>query len=101
MHFLTVAYAYSKRDIKTWAYQVQLLEVSSSGSARGSSVNGKATCAGKCKVTESKFPSQLMGETVCPSKAVTTRLTVPTSPGTRARPRMGPVLGPTAFGGCP
>ncbi|MET9463190.1 hypothetical protein ABZY05_51050, partial [Streptomyces canus] len=80
MHYLTVAYAYSKRDIKTWAYQVELLEVSSSGSARGSSVNGKATCAGKCKVTESKFPSQLMGASREPVGQFFLDTTIKTSP---------------------
>lgn len=80
MHFLTVAYAYSKRDIKTWAYQVQLLEVSSSGSATGSSVNGTATCAGKCKVAESKFPSQLMGASREPVGQFFLDTTIKTSP---------------------
>ncbi|MCS0605224.1 hypothetical protein NX794_29025 [Streptomyces sp. LP11] len=60
MHYLAVGYSYSKRDIKAWAYQVQLLQVSASGDGVGSSANGKGTCAGKCKVTESKFPSQAM-----------------------------------------
>ncbi|MFF3639368.1 NucA/NucB deoxyribonuclease domain-containing protein [Streptomyces sp. NPDC002250] len=58
MHYLAAGYAYSKRDIKAWAYQVELVEVSASGDAVGSSANGRGTCAGKCKVTESKFPSQ-------------------------------------------
>ncbi|MEU6351042.1 NucA/NucB deoxyribonuclease domain-containing protein [Streptomyces sp. NPDC047072] len=80
MHYLTVAYAYSKRDIKTWAYQVQLLEVSSSGVAKGSSVGGKATCAGKCKVTESKFPSQLMGASRDPVGQFFLDTTIKTSP---------------------
>ncbi len=62
MHYLAVAYSYSKRDIKAWAYQVELLQVSASGDAKGSSGSGKGTCGGKCKVTESKFPSQAMGK---------------------------------------
>ncbi|WP_166682984.1 NucA/NucB deoxyribonuclease domain-containing protein [Streptomyces aquilus] len=61
MHFLTVAYAYSNRTIAAWAYQVELLEVTSWGAAKGSSAGGSVKCTGKCKVTESKFPSQLIG----------------------------------------
>lgn len=80
MHFLVVAYAYSKRDLKTWAYQVELLEVSSSGAARGSSANGKATCAGKCKVTESKFPSQPMSASKEPVGQFFLDTTIKTSP---------------------
>ncbi|MGI5365145.1 NucA/NucB deoxyribonuclease domain-containing protein [Streptomyces iakyrus] len=60
MTYLIRAYAYSKRDIKTWAYQVELMEVTSSGEAKGASVSGSSRCAGKCKVTESTFPSQTM-----------------------------------------
>ncbi|SEE65836.1 Deoxyribonuclease NucA/NucB [Streptomyces sp. 2231.1] len=62
MHYLAVGYSYSKRDIKAWAFQVELLQVSASGDAKGSSANGKGTCGGKCKVTETKFPSQAMGQ---------------------------------------
>ncbi|MEU8993130.1 NucA/NucB deoxyribonuclease domain-containing protein [Streptomyces sp. NPDC048558] len=80
MHYLTRAYAYSKRDIKTWAYQVELLEVSSSGAARGSSANGKGTCAGKCKVTESKFPSQPMSTSKEPVGQFFLDTTIKTSP---------------------
>ncbi|MER6633515.1 NucA/NucB deoxyribonuclease domain-containing protein [Streptomyces sp. NPDC000987] len=80
MHYLAVAYAYSKRDIKTWAYQVELLEVTSSGSAKGSSASGKATCAGKCKVAESKFPSQLMGASKDPVGQFFLDTTIQTSP---------------------
>jgi hypothetical protein len=61
MHYLAVGYSYSERDIKAWAYQVELVQVSASGDAVGSSAKGKGTCSGKCKVTESKFPSQAMG----------------------------------------
>ncbi|MGW5036373.1 NucA/NucB deoxyribonuclease domain-containing protein [Streptomyces nigra] len=60
MHFLVRAYAYSARDVKTWAYQVELMEVSSSGTLRGVNAAGRVKCAGKCKVSESKFPSQPM-----------------------------------------
>jgi hypothetical protein len=61
MHYLTRAYAYGARDLKTWAYQVELMQVSSSGSGTGSSAGGKGKCNGKCKVTGSTFPSQRMG----------------------------------------
>ncbi|MGW6928383.1 NucA/NucB deoxyribonuclease domain-containing protein [Streptomyces sp. NPDC054950] len=60
MHYLTRAYAYSGRDVKNWAYQVELMQVSATGSAVGMSASGRATCAAKCKVTDSKFPSQPM-----------------------------------------
>ncbi|MFF7928993.1 NucA/NucB deoxyribonuclease domain-containing protein [Streptomyces mirabilis] len=63
MHYLTVAYAYSVRDDKRWAYQVQLEQVSSSGAATGSSGSGSGTCAGKCKVHHGDFPSQPMSQT--------------------------------------
>ncbi|GAB2889667.1 hypothetical protein GCM10027074_67430 [Streptomyces deserti] len=62
MEYLVRAYAYSKRDIKTWAYQVELMEVTSWGAAKGASAEGNGKCAGKCKVTESTFPSQRMGK---------------------------------------
>jgi hypothetical protein len=58
--YLVRAYAYSKRDIKTWAFQVELMEVSSWGAAKRSSASGSAKCAGKCKVSESTFPPQMM-----------------------------------------
>jgi hypothetical protein len=61
MKYLVRSYAYSKRDIKTWAYQVELMEVSSWGAAKGASANGSGKCYGKCKVTKSTFPSQSMG----------------------------------------
>ncbi|MFD3622453.1 NucA/NucB deoxyribonuclease domain-containing protein [Streptomyces sp. NPDC058676] len=60
MNYLVRAYAYSGRDVKNWAYQVELMQVSATGSAVGMSASGRATCAGKCKVTDSKFPSQSM-----------------------------------------
>ncbi|MGW7405929.1 NucA/NucB deoxyribonuclease domain-containing protein [Streptomyces sp. NPDC054833] len=62
MHYLIVGYAYSKYDINAWAYQVEILQVNASGDAVGSSANGKGTCAGKCKVTETKFPSQALSQ---------------------------------------
>ncbi|GGU67828.1 NucA/NucB deoxyribonuclease domain-containing protein [Streptomyces daghestanicus] len=62
MQFLVRAYAYSKRDIKTWAYQVELMEVSSTGTLKGVDAAGQAKCAGKCKVAESTFPSQPMSK---------------------------------------
>ncbi|MGW2520821.1 NucA/NucB deoxyribonuclease domain-containing protein [Streptomyces sp. NPDC001617] len=58
MHYLVVAYAYSAYDINRWAYQVEVEQVSASGAAVGSSADGSGTCAGKCKVNDSKFPSQ-------------------------------------------
>jgi hypothetical protein len=60
LNYLVRAYAYSGRDVKNWAYQVELMQVSATGSAVGMSASGRATCAGKCKVTDSKFPSQTM-----------------------------------------
>ncbi|MFF4542206.1 NucA/NucB deoxyribonuclease domain-containing protein [Streptomyces aureus] len=80
MHYLTVAYAYGVRDIKTWAYQVELLQVSASGVAVGSSAGGKGTCAGKCKVTESKFPSQAMSASGEPVGQFFLDTTIQTSP---------------------
>ncbi|WP_225827124.1 NucA/NucB deoxyribonuclease domain-containing protein [Streptomyces naphthomycinicus] len=62
MHYLVIAYAYSDYSIERWAYQVELVQVSASGDAKGSSANGKGTCKGKCKVNDSKFPSQKMGQ---------------------------------------
>jgi hypothetical protein len=63
LDYLVRAYAYGKRDIKTWAYQVELMEVDSWGEAKGLSANGSTKCAGKCKTTESTFPSQVMSKT--------------------------------------
>ncbi|WP_328841915.1 NucA/NucB deoxyribonuclease domain-containing protein [Streptomyces europaeiscabiei] len=80
MHYLAVGYAYSKRDSKTWAYQVELLHVSSSGAAKGSSANGKATCEGKCDVAESKFPSQLISASKEPVGQFFVDTTIKTSP---------------------
>ncbi|MGW7260490.1 NucA/NucB deoxyribonuclease domain-containing protein [Streptomyces sp. NPDC054834] len=62
MHYLVVAYAYSDYGVERWAYQVELMQVNASGDAVGSSANGKGTCAGKCKVNDSKFPSQAMSQ---------------------------------------
>jgi hypothetical protein len=62
MHYLVRAYAYSGRDVKNWAYQVELMQVSSTGQAVGMRASGRATCSGKCKVTESTFPSQPMSQ---------------------------------------
>ncbi|MCK8438545.1 hypothetical protein G3I77_37825 [Streptomyces sp. D2-8] len=80
MHYLVRAYAYSVRDQKKWAYQVELMEVTSSGSARGSSANGAAKCAGKCKVIESTFPSQLISQSKEPVGQFFQETTIKTSP---------------------
>ncbi|MDX3749634.1 NucA/NucB deoxyribonuclease domain-containing protein [Streptomyces sp. AK08-02] len=57
--YLFIGYSFTARDSKTWAYQVQLLEVSRWGRAVGGTrVSGSAYCTGKCKVTDSDFPSQ-------------------------------------------
>jgi hypothetical protein len=60
LNYLVRAYAYSERNVGNWAYQVELMQVSATGEAVGMSASGKATCTGKCKVTDSKFPSQAM-----------------------------------------
>lgn len=80
MHYMVRAYAYSARDIGRWAYQVELLEVSSSGAAKGSSAGGKATCAAKCKVEDSKFPSQMMTASKDPVGQFFLDTTIKTSP---------------------
>lgn len=80
MHYLVVAYAYSQRTSKTWAYQVELLHVTSSGKAKGSSANGKATCAGQCKVAESKFSSQAISASKEPVGQFFLDTTIKTSP---------------------
>ncbi|MFJ1975306.1 NucA/NucB deoxyribonuclease domain-containing protein [Streptomyces sp. NPDC087903] len=57
--YLVIGYSFTARDSKTWAYQVQLLEVSRWGQGvSGTRVHGSASCAGKCKVTNRDFPSQ-------------------------------------------
>ncbi|NEA86649.1 hypothetical protein G3I38_18030 [Streptomyces sp. SID7958] len=80
MHYITRAYAYSARDVKTWAYQVELLEVNSSGVAKGSSAVGSGTCAGKCKVTKSTFPPQAMSKSKEPVGQFFLDTTIKTSP---------------------
>ncbi|KOV58787.1 hypothetical protein ADK64_35595 [Streptomyces sp. MMG1121] len=60
MHYLGVGYAFSAYDEKSWAYQIEIVQVNASGLAVGSSANGRGTCDGKCKVSSSKFPSQLV-----------------------------------------
>ncbi|UFQ99965.1 hypothetical protein KBP30_01535 [Streptomyces sp. Go40/10] len=62
MHYLAIAYAYSDHSIERWAHQVELVQVSASGDAKGSSANGKGTCKGKGKVNDGKFPSQKTGQ---------------------------------------
>ncbi|MFH9402709.1 hypothetical protein ACH4JS_23590 [Streptomyces sp. NPDC017638] len=62
MNYAVIAYAYSDYGIERWAYQVDLFQTSATGDATGSSASGKGTCAGKCKVNSSKFPSQKMGQ---------------------------------------
>ncbi|WP_432033698.1 NucA/NucB deoxyribonuclease domain-containing protein [Streptomyces antibioticus] len=62
LHYLVRAYAYSGRDVPNWAYQVELMEVSSTGTAKGMSASGRVKCSGKCKVTKSTFPSQAMSQ---------------------------------------
>lgn len=62
LKYLVRAYAYSGRDVPNWAYQVELMEVSSTGTAKGMSASGRVHCSGKCKVTKSTFPSQAMSQ---------------------------------------
>ncbi|MEU0119302.1 NucA/NucB deoxyribonuclease domain-containing protein [Streptomyces bobili] len=62
LNYLVRAYAYSGRDVPNWAYQVELMEVSSTGTAKGMSASGKVKCLGKCKVTKSTFPAQKMSQ---------------------------------------
>ncbi|MDX3387568.1 NucA/NucB deoxyribonuclease domain-containing protein [Streptomyces niveiscabiei] len=63
LNYLVRAYAYSARDSKNWAYQVELMEVSSTARAKGLTVSGSTTCSGKCRVTKSTFPAQVMSQT--------------------------------------
>ncbi|MFD7705229.1 NucA/NucB deoxyribonuclease domain-containing protein [Streptomyces caelestis] len=54
--------------------------MNSSGSAKGSSAGGRGTCAGKCKVTKSTFPSQAMSKNSEPVGQFFLDTTIKTSP---------------------
>ncbi|WP_406398510.1 NucA/NucB deoxyribonuclease domain-containing protein [Streptomyces uncialis] len=57
--YLITGYHFTARDARTWAYQVQLMEVSRWGTGvSGTTVSGSASCTGKCKVRSSDFPRQ-------------------------------------------
>ncbi|MGW2886410.1 NucA/NucB deoxyribonuclease domain-containing protein [Streptomyces griseoruber] len=80
LKYLVRAYAYSGRDVPNWAYQVELMEVSSTGTARGMSASGKVKCSGKCKVTKSTFPSQAMSQSKDAVGQFFLQTTIKTSP---------------------
>ncbi|MFJ9738587.1 hypothetical protein [Streptomyces sp. NPDC101166] len=80
MNYLIRADAYSGRDVPNWAYQVELMEVSSWGTAKGFSSSGKVKCTGKCKVTQSTFPAQPMSQSKDAVGQFFLQTTIKTSP---------------------